>query len=162
MVWNIPLKHFCLRCYYFSKINQTNCMKRAVGIRFTKWPFFIYTDGDVRLSRGDNSNSPYDGIVQVYNDGNWGGVCSSNFAIEEATVVCRALGYKMATRTVNAQDIYPNHNNTAVTVNSLSCSGYEYRVQDCYGIDWEDDDFFGQSCSARDVAAVVCSPIAGR
>lgn len=52
-------------------------------------------DGTVALFRNGASGSAYtSGIVQVYYNGMWTGVCSgSSFQDDEADVICRQLGY---------------------------------------------------------------------
>ena len=47
-------------------------------------------DGQVRLTGGDTVNR---GLVEVYCNGQWGTVCDDSFGIDEATTVCRQLGY---------------------------------------------------------------------
>lgn len=49
------------------------------------------TEGDVRLAEGHRS--AYDGSVEVCLDGMWITVCNAAWDINDATVVCRQLGY---------------------------------------------------------------------
>ena len=55
--------------------------------------FYIHaacTNGDIRLIGGSNS---FEGRVEICNNNNWGTVCDDGFAANDATVVCRQLGY---------------------------------------------------------------------
>ena len=50
------------------------------------------TEGDVRLAEGHRS--AYDGSVEVCLDGMWITVCNAAWDVNDATVVCRQLGYE--------------------------------------------------------------------
>ena len=47
-------------------------------------------NGEVRLVGGEY---PSEGRLEVFFNGQWGGVCSSGFDQSEGDVVCRQLGY---------------------------------------------------------------------
>lgn len=50
-------------------------------------------EGDVRLVDRVDVNGFVTGALQVYCDGAWGAVCTSNFNDPDATVACRQLGF---------------------------------------------------------------------
>lgn len=52
--------------------------------------FFLFKGTPIRLAGG---SIPSQGRIEVYNGGNWGTVCDSNFDQKEAIVVCRSLGF---------------------------------------------------------------------
>ncbi|XP_022110130.1 scavenger receptor cysteine-rich type 1 protein M130-like [Acanthaster planci] len=116
-------------------------------------------DGDVKFLQYNDrpSDTPFEGVVQVYREleGNWGGICSNGASITDATVICRGLGYKLATRVTNAAKDFPDHENKEVTLSEVSCSGSETHLGHC-SLTWNNGE---ASCSDNDVLAVACSPI---
>ena len=54
--------------------------------------------GTLRFLQNDETSPSYSsGIVQVYVDGSWGGICSNNdFGQSEANVICHQFGYSEA------------------------------------------------------------------
>ena len=54
--------------------------------------------GTLRFVQNDQTSSSFSaGIVQVYVDGTWGGICSNNdFGQTEANVICHQFGYSAA------------------------------------------------------------------
>ncbi|XP_038056306.1 neurotrypsin-like [Patiria miniata] len=115
-----------------------------------------YKDGDVKFLKDDGSklNSEYEGVVQMYRDGTWGGVCYDGTIPEfTAKYICRALGFEFVTRWVNARDAFPKNDNNEVTVNHIDCSG----AADLSGCtkDWSDD---RPTCEITNLLALACSP----
>lgn len=52
---------------------------------------FVFVDAEmIRLVGGKNSS---EGRIEVKHNGIWGNICTQNFSLTEAVVVCRSLGY---------------------------------------------------------------------
>ena len=130
------------------------------------------TEGDVRLAKGHRS--AYDGSVEVCLDGMWITVCNAAWDINDATVVCRQLGYDGGQCLLEKHLLYvyssPSHsillssesyaihdysvvNNVRLPfhVDNVSCSGSERNLSEC-----GHNKISAQNCS-RDVAAVICT-----
>ena len=112
---------------------------------------FTEVTNTVRLVWKDNDR---EGLVEVYVDGQWGGICQDNFGKDEAEVTCRQLGYydvdadyfKRATTTLGLTS------RETIFFEGLDCNGHEGSLEDCYYRQQEDN-----TClSGNDVAGVRC------
>ena len=63
-------------------------------------------DGDMRLADGDTAN---EGRVEIYYSGQWGTVCDNLWDLTDASVVCRALGFKNATEALGRATFGPGN-----------------------------------------------------
>ena len=85
----------------------------------------------LRLADGSASGS---GRVEVFYDGEWGTVCDDGFGIEEATVVCRQLGYSGAVGALYNQDVVAGSG--TIWLDDLACNGSETGLSDCAHAGW--------------------------
>ena len=80
----------------------------------------------------------------------WGGVCNKNFDVADANVICRMLGFPLATGIAN--DMYgtaPLGNKFILS--KLECNGNEESVFDCkHPGEWE------TKCKKKEIAGVQC------
>lgn len=75
-------------------------------------------DGDMRLADGGSSN---EGRVEIYYSGQWGTVCENMWDLTDASVVCRALGFRNATEALGGAAFGPG--NPRVPQSRTCCQG---------------------------------------
>ena len=103
-----------------------------------------------------NSNSSvigaqYEGRVEVSNGGGtWGTICSSQWTIEDALVVCRMLGFASASRAVINGRYGPGTG--PVWLANVNCAGSEATIANCSYVGWGNT-----GCDHTQDAGVVCS-----
>lgn len=73
------------------------CTMLDRGINSHLHSFFVCSSGDVRLQDGQHH---YQGRVEIMIDNEWGTVCDKSFDINDASVVCRQVGYPGAVEVV--------------------------------------------------------------
>ena len=105
-------------------------------------------EGTVRLVGG---TSPQEGRVEIFYFGHWSTVCDYNWGLEDATVVCRALGYLRAFGAPGfaafGAGIGPSW------FSYVGCEGDELDLTKCS----RSSDITGSACSHSRDAGVVCS-----
>ncbi|KAI6656892.1 hypothetical protein LOD99_16194 [Oopsacas minuta] len=80
----------------------------------------------VRLIGGSDPN---EGTLQVYLNDSWGTVCGDQWTNNEATVVCRQLGYSGVTRLANSGEF--GIANGSVLLQNVFCTGDESYLTSC-------------------------------
>ncbi|CAG5904387.1 unnamed protein product, partial [Menidia menidia] len=104
-----------------------------------------YTDGVVRLVGGD---SPWEGRVEVFHNGDWGTVCDDRWAQEHAEVVCRQLGYRGHAEVV--ADGTFGEGVGLILLDDVQCEGSETSLLDCqHGIWGRTDCSHGEDVGVR-------------
>lgn len=103
----------------------------------------LVQDGDVRLIDGTNSS----GTVEVYHNRRWGGICDDYWALSDATVICRQLGFYGVVSSTSF--IY--NTDSFYWLDNVRCAGTEARISQCNSNAWGSHD-----CSAYEHAGVVC------
>ena len=104
------------------------------------------TDIGVRLVGG---SGPHEGRVEVYHNGTWGTVCDDSWDLQDATVVCRQLGYISATAAWGSARFGPGSD--PILFSELSCIGNESTIVECDNRDTGD-----HNCTHSNDAGVVC------
>ena len=111
-------------------------------------PIFLFLiDGSVRLVSG---NSPSEGRVEVYYQGQWGTVCDDSWDIQDAIVVCRQLGFPSAVSAVSAAGF--SASDGPILLDNVGCTGRESSLSDCSHAGWTVN-----NCGHSEDAGVICS-----
>ncbi|XP_075889636.1 neurotrypsin isoform X1 [Nelusetta ayraudi] len=104
-----------------------------------------YTDGVVRLVGGD---SPWEGRVEVFHNGDWGTVCDDHWSQQHAQVVCRQLGYRGQAEVV--LDGTFGEGVGLILLDDVRCEGSETSLLDCeHGIWGRTDCSHGEDVGVR-------------
>ena len=77
-----------------------------------------------------NGTNEYEGRVEVRINGTWGTICDSYPSFQDATVICRQLGFQVAERAARGAVFGAGSLNASIAY--LSCRGTESSVTDCY------------------------------
>ena len=101
--------------------------------------------GFVRLVNGQHY---YEGRVEVYHNGMWGTVCDDGWDMEDATVVCRQLGFPYGAAKSNAQF---GQGTGQIWLDDVVCSGKESRLDACSHAGWGDE-----NCDHLEDVGIIC------
>ncbi|XP_049832899.1 serine protease svh-1-like isoform X1 [Schistocerca gregaria] len=109
----------------------------------------IIVDHKIRLAGGNLSN---EGRVEMKVFGKWGVICDDQFGIEEATVICKELGFSLGAIDVRLHSFFGKSNmNGTFLMDELQCTGNESSLTECYFNGWGVHD-----CGPEEEAGVVC------
>ena len=89
----------------------------------------------------------YQGQVELYYRGSWGGICCSSWNKIAANVVCKTLGFPRALDTINAQ----SDSSSTQWLDNVLCKVADASISSC-----SDDGWRNGSCDPSSVAGVVC------
>ncbi|XP_041091371.1 deleted in malignant brain tumors 1 protein-like [Polyodon spathula] len=121
-----------------GKWGEHNCASREdAGVQCTG-------SEDVRLVNGGNCS----GRVEVFHEGQWGTVCSSNLNIRDLSVVCKQLGCGFAQSITYAFEAGTG----PIWLSYISCTGSETALRDCTIYKWGE-----RYCSHESDVGVICT-----
>ena len=83
-------------------------------------------EGEVRLVGGSGQ---HEGRVEVYHNGAWGTVCDRGWDLQDATVVCRQLGYGTAVGVLCCAAF--GRGSGPIWYDDVRCSGREANLTQC-------------------------------
>ena len=81
----------------------------------------------VRLTGGANNS---EGRLEVMYEGSWGTVCDNGWDLNDATVVCRMLGFDGALAATLSAQFGQGHGK--ILLDDVQCQGTENNLADCY------------------------------
>lgn len=88
------------------------------------------------------------GLVEVYYNKTWGGICDQQWDKQDADVVCRELGFKDAALIYSS----PANDGGTTWINNLQCNGDETSLVSCAHDGWKN-----HSCTSARQAGVICN-----
>ncbi|XP_048254476.1 uncharacterized protein LOC124148932 isoform X5 [Haliotis rufescens] len=102
----------------------------AVGVQC-----FSFPEDSTAARLVSTTNTPGEGVLELYHGGQWGRVCCIGFGVEEATVACRMLGHN----TIGA--LASSYLNTVsssrhVILDKVKCLGTELSLNECLHYPW--------------------------
>ncbi|NXT29449.1 MARCO protein, partial [Syrrhaptes paradoxus] len=86
------------------------------------------------------------GRVEIFHQGSWGTICDDGWSTQDATVVCRMLGYNRAVSAFTA-----SAGTGKIWLDDVACVGSETSIFDCPKPDWGVN-----NCSHNEDAGVEC------
>ncbi|XP_071836532.1 scavenger receptor cysteine-rich domain-containing protein DMBT1-like isoform X1 [Apostichopus japonicus] len=105
--------------------------------------------GTVRLVGGFSTQ---EGRVEVYHDGQWGTICDDGWDDNDASVICRQLGYEGIA--VGWQSAKFGQGSDPIWLDDVDCSGSEQHIEDCGSNDWGEE-----NCGHHEDASVSCRTV---
>ena len=102
---------------------------------------------DLKLVRGRWSG---EGRVEIFHNREWGTVCHDDWDMNDAQVVCRALGYPSASSAPNRGHF--GEGSGKIWLDDVNCEGKEPTIERCPHRGWE-----VHNCIHSDDASVICS-----
>lgn len=103
---------------------------------------------DLRLVGGGANAS--EGRVEVFYQGEWGTICDDGWDMNDAIVVCKQLGYRLAIRKSSRAEFGQGKGN--IWLDNVLCSGNEENLAQCFHNGWGD-----HNCAHSEDAGVVCT-----
>ncbi|CAI9723079.1 deleted in malignant brain tumors 1 protein-like [Octopus vulgaris] len=100
----------------------------------------------IRLKDG---RSKQEGRVEILHNRIWGSVCDDSWDDNDATVVCRMLGYSYGKATVESKHGFTRGQ---IWLDDVGCDGREFSLESCSHLEWG-----WHNCNHDEDAGVICS-----
>ena len=111
-------------------------------------------EGDLRLRANAPDDPSNKGRVEIYHDGEWGGVCDDFWGRQDADVACRQLGYSRGASGHRGRLYGPS--GMKLWLVNMHCSGEESSLVDCPSAGWGPHN--PHRCANGEFAGVTCKP----
>ena len=110
---------------------------------------FLLVADSIRLVNSDSSNK-LSGRVELYDGGSWGTICDDGWDINDAQVVCRQLGFPLASRAIGSASF--GQGSGDILLDDVDCNGGEAFIESCIS-----RGFRQHNCAHSEDASVECS-----
>ena len=97
-----------------------------------------------------NGSSPGEGRLEVLYNGEWGTVCTNEWDLIDADVVCKELGYPGVEDTFVSGEF--GTGNRTILIDGVDCSGNETSLLDC-----PSEGYYRYNCLHDQTVGVQCS-----
>jgi hypothetical protein len=104
-----------------------SCTQQNRNPAYDAWLFQNPTT-PMRLVEETGKGSSTKGRVELYHNGKWGSICSDQFTVQAAEVICGQLG--MTGGEILAAGTFPVGTD-GIWMDNVACTGHEKRVWDC-------------------------------
>ena len=92
--------------------------------------------------------------MEVLNGDKWGTICDDGWDLNDATVVCRQLGYDLALAA--KMRAFFGQGYDSIFLDDIQCKGTESILAECVSTGW-----YNHNCGHEEDAGVVCGHLEG-
>ncbi|XP_048254178.1 uncharacterized protein LOC124117997 isoform X1 [Haliotis rufescens] len=132
----------------------------AVGVQC-----FSFPEDSTAARLVSTTNTPGEGVLELYHGGQWGRVCYTGFGVEEATVVCRMLGHSIIGALASSH-LNTGSSSQHVILDKVQCLGTELSLNECLHYPWGSvtcsSTVVGIQCPSADLQIRLNSTTRGR
>ena len=102
------------------------------------------------ISNGSDTTGSGKGRVEIYYKDTWGTICDDHWDMDDATVVCKSLGFRLASRVAEPGEF--GQGTGHIWMSNMKCNGTEDSLSQCFGTK-----YYPTTCVHEEDAGVVCA-----